>query len=453
MKRFSIRSRITLFYSVLLLLCLVFIGIFFYFTADSQLYSVTRNSLEQAVKHASSQLTYYENQVELSPDFDFYSGQVTILLYGPKGTSLAGSAPSGFPAGTPLTTDQCREVEGSQETFLVYDLLVTHPQASSIWIRGIYQMNDSLTFFQAVRRTSVFVLPLMFFLAVFGGGMLTKRAFAPVENMCRAAGEISEGNDLSRRIVIKGPENELSRLAQAWNHMMERLQKAFENERRFSSDVSHELKTPIAVILSSCEYALEKPRSREEYEKILVDIEKQAKRMSALSSQLLELSQNMNAPGALQKEEIDLSFLCESICEEMEKQAAEKKISIQRKIQPEVIAWADEMQMIRLLVNLLTNAVRYGKEGGWIRAALWKENGNVHLTVEDNGEGISEEELPFLFERFHRAQNGEGKKEGFGLGLSYVRWIAEAHGGTVKAESKLGEGSLFTVVIPEGKRE
>ena len=171
--------------------------------------------------------------------------------------------------------------------------------------------------------------------------------------------------------------------------------------------------------------------------------------MSALSSQLLELSQHMNAEGALQKEEIELSILCESICEEMEEQAACKNIQVKKKIQPDIVAFVDEMQWVRLLVNLMNNAVCYGKEGGFIQVALYTEREKIWLKVADNGRGIPEEDLPRLFERFHQAKNPDENKEGFGLGLSYVRWIAEAHGGKVSVESRLGEGSEFTVWIPE----
>ena len=147
------------------------------------------------------------------------------------------------------------------------------------------------------------------------------------------------------------------------------------------ADVSHELRTPIAVIQSSCEQALAQPRSEEEYRKALEDIRKQAKRMAALSSQMLELSRTVNTADSLQREEVDLAILCESVCEEAEERAARRRIAVERDLPSELLAWVDEMQWMRLLVNLLNNAVRYGKDGGRVCVRLSGEGETIRLTV------------------------------------------------------------------------
>ena len=173
--------------------------------------------------------------------------------------------------------------------------------------------------------------------------------------------------------------------------------------------------------------------------------------MSALSAQLLELSQNFHAANALQKEEINLSLLCESICEEMGTAAEKRRIRIRAEITEDLTAWVDEIQWMRLMINLISNAIRYGKEGGTVLVSLTAPaDSEIILKVQDDGQGIPKEQQDKIFTRFYRTGSSQssGAEGSFGLGLSYVKWIAEAHGGSVALSSEPGEGSTFTVRIP-----
>ena len=453
MKRSSIQTRVTLFYSSLLILLALFLTCFLMFTANTQAHNISRSNLEQAVKEAVDDISYYEDRIEIDPDFDFYSHGVTIVMYGPQGTALIGTTPVGFPTQTPLISDEYQEIQTDSEEWTVYDLYIHHPDASALWIRGIYSMDNTMKTLQSVQKIIAIALPIILVLALIGGRWITRKAFLPVAVMQKAAEEISSGNDLSRRIELHEPKDELYDLASTLNGMIERLQAAFENERQFSSDVSHELRTPISVILSQCDYLLSGSRSEEDYREGLESIQNQTGRMSSLVSQLLELSRTTGKQTLLQKEEVDLAALCEILCEEMEDEAASRKIQILTELPDSLIAHVDQTLFMRLLINLISNGIRYGKDGGFVKVSLEKKEDHIHLQVSDNGIGIAEENLEKIFQRLYRADKsrtaGDGKS--FGLGLSFVRWIAEAHGGDVTVQSILGEGSCFMVTLPAGK--
>lgn len=453
MKRRSIQTRVTLFYSSLLILLALFLIGFLMYTANTQAYNISRSTLERAVKEAVDDISYYEDRMEIDPDFDFYSHGVTIVMYGPQGTALIGTTPVGFPTQTPLITDEYQEIRTDTEEWTVYDLYVHHPAASGLWIRGIYSMDNTTMTLQAVQKITAIILPIILVLALLGGRWITRKAFLPVANIQKAAEEISNGHDLSRRIELHEPKDELYDLAATLNGMIERLQEAFENERQFSSDVSHELRTPVSVILSQCDYLLSASRSEADYKDGLESIRTQTKRMSSLIAQLLELSRTAGKQTLLQKEEVDLSGLCEILCEEMEEEAASRKISIRTELPSSLTAHVDQTLFMRLLINLLSNGIRYGREGGFVKVSLEEKEEHILLQVADNGIGIAEENLEKIFHRLYRADKSRtaDNTESFGLGLSFVRWIAEAHGGTVTVQSIPDAGTCFTVSLPAGK--
>ena len=184
-------------------------------------------------------------------------------------------------------------------------------------------------------------------------------------------------------------------------------------------------------------------------------IERKAKGMADMISQLLFLSRADQGRQPLNREMIDLSGLTEMTVEEGQLLADSqgRGIRIEAEIEPEIEAWADETLYIRMLVNLLSNAVRYSRDNGRVEVCLKKEEGNVVGTVRDYGIGISGDSLPHIWERFYRADSSRTGENHSGLGLSMVKWIAEAHGGSVSVESREGGGSVFTFRIPAGKRE
>lgn len=287
-------------------------------------------------------------------------------------------------------------------------------------------------------------------LAGFGGYFITKRAFKPVQKITDAANHITDAKDLSKRIHLQGSHDEIYALAQTFDSMFDRLQKSFETEKQFTSDASHELRTPTSVIISQCEYALSQSQNPEEMKASLEVILRQSQKMSGLISQLLLLARADSQKASLVMESIDISELTEMVVEELGEMAEEAQIELTLDLQKEIFIVADQTLLMRMLINLITNAITYGRPGGWVKVQLFTEDGNVVGKISDNGIGIGEQHLAKIWNRFYRVDTARtaSSKDHTGLGLAMVKWIAEKHGGTVSVESKLGEGSIFTFTLP-----
>ena len=228
--------------------------------------------------------------------------------------------------------------------------------------------------------------------------------------------------------------------------MIDRLEKAFIQEKEFTSDVSHELKTPVAVILAQCEYALKQGEA--EYKEALENVKKQCMRMLSMIQQLMQVSRTINTVNSLEREEFDISMICESVCDEMSSLASENGVTLEGEIQPDVLYKGDETLIMRMLINLVNNAVKYrdksGERQSFVKVVLKKDE-TITIKVIDNGVGISKENRERIFDRFYKVDKSRSDEDSFGLGLSMVKWIAEAHGGSVEVESVPEVGSTFTI--------
>ncbi len=267
--------------------------------------------------------------------------------------------------------------------------------------------------------------------------------------MTETVQEIQKDGDLSRRIGVSQDtgKDEFYQLAGTFDGMLESLDQAFRRERQFTSDVSHELRTPVSVILAQCEVSLNRNDLSDEQREEILLIRKKAGEMSRMISQLLLLARVDQGRQQLNKEEINISELTEMIVEEQKMLAQGRKIEIHTEIEQGITGYLDESFYIRMLDNLISNAVSYGKEGGNMKVTLHQIPSGVRGTVEDDGIGISREDQAHIWERFYRVDASRtGKEDGShsGLGLSMVKWIAQVHGGNVRVESELGKGSCFT---------
>ena len=302
---------------------------------------------------------------------------------------------------------------------------------------------------QILIRTSLIILPALVAAAAVLGYLFIGRTLRPVNSMIRTVQEIQENNDLSNRVPLTKGNDEFHRLAECFNQMLSSLETSFLRERQFTSDVSHELRTPVAVILSHCEDLLEHGNLASEERRELEIIQARAKGMAQMNAQLLLLSRADQNRQPLHLETVNLTELLEIILEEQEELALEKKIELRSELAPDVSITADETMMIRLFENLLTNAIRYGRENGWVMVAMAAAEDHVTISVRDNGIGISEEHLPHIWERFYQADSSRtASRQGAGLGLPMVQWIVKAHHGTIQVRSLEGIGTEFTLQLP-----
>ena len=299
-----------------------------------------------------------------------------------------------------------------------------------------------------------FGLPFVLLLAGAGGYWLSGRAMKPVNNLVDAARGISERN-LSQRLELPAADDELRDLAQTLNNMLGRLDAALTRNVRFTSDASHELRTPVAVIRTTAEVLLQRERSVVEYEEMVKGILVEAEFTTELIENLLTLARADSSTSALALVPTDTGALVQELEPGSQALATQRGLKWSCMICPEPITiLADRQHLRRLLLILIDNALRYTPRDGTVRLTLTRERGQAVFTVVDSGIGIPEEELSRIFDRFHRAPNARCfHAEGSGLGLSIAQWIAAAHRGTVEVSSRVDEGTSMRLLIPLGSNQ
>ena len=291
--------------------------------------------------------------------------------------------------------------------------------------------------------------PVALLLASLGGLWLADKALSPVDRLTRAAERIGRGN-LSERVEEPRSRDEIGRLAATFNQMISRLEQAFERERRFTADASHELKTPLAVLRGDIEVALRRERSSNEYQRVLNSSLEEIARVTKLTEDLLTLARSDTDQSVLEREEVRLDLLAAEARAYMAPlaNAAGIVLSFEAPEEPIIVA-GDQKRLMQLLMNLLDNAIKYTSEGGNVRLLLSVKDGFAVIEVSDTGRGIPASALPHIFERFYRQTDPrDSRVTGFGLGLAISKWIADAHGGSIEVVSEEGKGSRFTVRLP-----
>ena len=441
-KRLSIKTRVTLWYTTLLAVLVGLVAAAVLVMSDSMEEMQAKKILENAVNHAADLLVYDGTDVTFLEPVDTYEGGIYLLFYDEKYQFLDGSWPRKFPNGIDAANRAFQAVRQGNTTYYVYDHLLEF-ESGGVWIRGIYEAIGTQFILDSVVRVILIVLPTLVVLAALGGWLITRNAFRVVDELRQQADSISGGQDLSRRIPVNGERDELYHLAGTLNRMFDRLEDSFQAEQQFISDVSHELRTPTAVILAECQYALGAEQA--EQTAALEVIQRQGKRMSRMTEEMLTLSRMEQGQTQLAREETDLTELVEVICEDQQELLPEH-LTLRWELEP-VTAEVHQDMMIRLVINLLNNAVRYAKSE--ILVSLTCHHDTVTLTVADDGVGIEPEHQKRIFQRFYQVDGARARKSGgLGLGLAMCDQIIRQHGGRISVESTPGEGSRFFVTFP-----
>jgi heavy metal sensor kinase len=282
-------------------------------------------------------------------------------------------------------------------------------------------------------------------LGLAGGWWLATRAIHPIHDISATAAKIS-GGDLSQRISATDRESELGQLATGLNATFARLEAAFAQQKQFASDAAHELRTPVSVLLTQTQSALNRDRSGDEYRQTLQACERAAKRMRRLIEALLELARLDAGQEQMTQMRFDLAELVRERIEEIRPLAEQRHIQIESDLPP-MECRGDRERLGQVVTNLLTNAVHYNRDEGRIRVNLEAQNGSLTLGVEDTGQGISADELPNLFKRFYRTDTSRADGRS-GLGLAISKAIVEAHAGSIQVTSQIDKGTRFEVRLP-----
>lgn len=293
-------------------------------------------------------------------------------------------------------------------------------------------------------RDLVLTVVMAFLAFALGVWLLSERVLGPLKRVTEAAGRIS-GRDLGVRVPVTANRDEIRDLAVSINHMLDRLQESFETQRRFTADASHELRTPVTAIVGHANYLLRRTDPTTDQVDSLTVIRREAERMAKLVNDLLELAR-ADAGFTVHAEPMNLVEVVGSAVEAVTPMAGETAIEVDAPL-PLAEVMGDFARLKQVVLNLVQNSINAGAKRVVVTVA--PERQHVRLEVLDDGAGIPAEALPHLFDRFYRVDGARsGRGNGSGLGLAIVRWIVQQHGGTVEATSRLGEGSVFTVLLP-----
>jgi two-component system heavy metal sensor histidine kinase CusS len=291
------------------------------------------------------------------------------------------------------------------------------------------------------------LVPVVIVVACAGGAWLSRRALKPVDEITSAARMIGIDN-LSLRLETRQTGDELQRLTEVWNTMLERLEDAVKTLSQFAADASHELRTPLAVIRTSAELALRRARSPESYRNSIAEISEEAERMTQLVEDLLFLARHDARATEMPLSPLDINVLLREISTELLDLAAARGVAIHNRSSQEANALVsgNRAALRRLFLVLLDNAIKYSQAGSEVIVKVAANTGEVSVTVEDFGAGISAADRPHIFKRFYQADKARADG-GFGLGLSLAESIARAHGASIEVKSEEGAGSTFRVVF------
>jgi signal transduction histidine kinase len=298
-----------------------------------------------------------------------------------------------------------------------------------------------------LRNYSFGALGALFVASLGVGWVVAGRVLAPIGRITSVARDI-QATDMSRRIQLPGPEDELKQLADTFDAMLARLDAAFGAQRQFVADASHELRNPLAIIRTNADVALADPdASPDELRQTIATVKRAGDRMSLLVDDLLALARRQQP--TLEHEPVDLGAAVAEASDDFVVPAETRDIVLDRAIAPGVVVTGDREALKRVVANLLDNAVRLAPAGSRIRLATGSEGNRAWIAVADEGPGISPDDQQHVFDRFWRADKARSRSDGgTGLGLAIVRQVVQGHGGEVRLHSKVGVGSSFVVWLP-----
>lgn len=434
----NIKTKLTLWYTFFMVVLVGgILGILVEFT-DMTLLTNQKSQLVEVVEDVIE-------DIEEGDDFDNFDDGVYILLYNENGEYLTGSLPFNFPIQYPFKLGQVQEIKEKDRGFYIYDKKIITEGGEKIWIRGVFSDIQINQLTQTIVTGAFLILPILVILSTVIGYFITKKAFLPVKKIQETAQNITESNELSLRIGLPKGRDEITKLANTIDEMLERLDKSFQKEKQFTSDASHELRTPVTVILAESEYILKHGEDMEEARESMEIINRQAEKISGLINQLLFFSRVDRGDLKLKLENVNIVKTIEELKNDNSIEAEKRNITITYENNLKNYEYiVDKIMFIRAIQNIIQNAINYGKENGKIEIESFEKSEYFVIKVKDDGIGIAEENLQKIWDRFYQVDESRTTKS-MGLGLSMVKLIVEKHEGYVEVESELGKGTVFTL--------
>ena len=378
-------------------------------------------------------------------EFENFNDGIYYIKYNENNEIIAGKIPKDFDLTLAFSIEDINTYQIENKKFLYYD---TRLKNTGDWIRGIYPLsrfqNDISKMWDIL---FYYIAPLFIAFVAFVGYKIVKNAFKPVKKISETALEIKKSKNFSRRIELDNSEDEIHNMASAFNEMLDTVEETFIHEKQFSSDVSHELRTPITVILAQSDYALDYVDTLDEAMESFEVINRQAKKMTSLINQIMELSK-LERQNEIEKERINFSNIILQLLEDYRTLLENSNIELITNIEKDLRIYGNKLMIERLFINLFTNAMKFTRTT--ISVSLNRINKEIILQIKDDGVGIAKEEQKYIWDRFFQINNSRNKDKnrGSGLGLSMVNKIAQLHSATIEVESEIGKGACFIVRFP-----
>lgn len=465
--KLSIRLRIILWFLLSVFLVLSLTAALVFFISDSVMRRTTRNYFISAVEENTDKLKflspteadiaklmdtddifihYKDGYLQIDDDFLMSLNDMEFGLYAADGSLLYGkNSIIRETYQVKLSGSHVFSLDTHSGRYLIYDRRLSGKNFSELWIRGIAPLKETTSQLIDIAIYLAAFLPFLIIIILLCGYFAAKGIIRPIKKIEETTTSITDGNNLSLRIADTGGRDELAALSGNFNKMLNRLETSFEMEKRFASDASHELRTPVSVILAQAEFSLEKERQPEEYVDSLEVIKRQGKRMNQLIGNMLSYTRLEQRIDNYPFEKLDFSVLVSDLCSDMTPLRI-NDISLEYNVESGIMINGNAELLARMLQNLLENAYKYGRQGGNTKVTLSLQGNNIKLLVEDDGIGIAEDQLEQIFDRFFRVSN-KSSITGSGLGLSIVKKIVDMHGGNIDVSSREGLGTTFAITF------
>lgn len=444
----SIKTRITIWYTTLMFVLIVVV----LSLVGGLSYQLSIDSIEKNVVLQVTQVT--ERLSKRQPDvFEIFESKEefkNVSIYEMNGKYIVGQYNYDV-VNIPFEEGIPRRESIDGKDYIVYDTRTQGPPGKhgGFWIRGVESVSSTTLLGRSAIVIMLILIPLILLLTALGGYYITKKAFNPVNNIVKTANDISAQKDISKRIEIApdSKEDELHHLSVTLNKMLDKIENLIKQEKQFTSDASHELRTPISVILAQGEYLLDIAKDEKERELAQTIVDK-SKQVSKLVSRLLLLARIDQNRQKFNKEKVDIGVIIDVAVDSMKELAAQKDILLFSNVPEGTIVDADESLLLSAITNLISNGIKYGNGSGHVSVSASKVGDKTEIIVADNGVGISEEHIDKIWTRFYRVDDVRNDEYGSsGLGLAMVKSIIELHGGEITVKSTPGHGTEFRIML------
>ena len=425
-RRITLTFKITLWYTIFIVILLTSIILGTFFVSDSVVESSGKKKLIEEVTEISNG----------KENFTAFEDGVTLSLYDKDGNLIAGSIPKNFDVRDFSLGVVTYYTDSNNNKYMYYDIETNSEKfANGKYVRGIVQISSGQTSWY-LPFAIIAGSPIIILIITYGGYLIIRSSLKPVREMIETAETISNSADLSKRITIEDGKDEVHKLALVFNEMLESLERASMRERQFSSDVSHELRTPISVIVAESEYGTKYIDTVDEAKESFAVIERQSKRMTIMINQILEMTRLDNRL-EIPKEFFDLSSCLEETLEDYKKLFETKDIQLITNIEDNITLFGNRALLIRLIDNLVSNALKHANSKIWISIA--KRN---TIIIE-----VSDDEKAYIWDRFYKVDKSRSISEdnSSGLGLPISKKIVELHGGKIVALDNKPQGAKFVI--------